>query len=70
MIGLPLVHAEVKRCESLSLYKAFAQAEKDSAGTDDMPTVFHRKNGKQWLAVMSLEDWVKLYKGYIRQDQM
>lgn len=64
VIGLPKVHAEVKRCERLSLYKAYEQALRDAAGTTDMPTVFHRKNGKPWLAVLSLEDWAKLYHSY------
>ena len=66
LLGISGVHAEVKRCESLSLYKAYEQAKQDCGDSGDMPTVFHRKNGKPWLAVVSLEDWVKLYLNYIK----
>ncbi len=64
VIGISGVHAEVKRCERLSIYTAYEQAIRDSTGTSDIPTVFHRKNGKPWLAVLSLEDWAKLYRSY------
>ena len=53
--GLPGVHIEVKRCESLSIYTAMAQARRD-AGEEDIPIVLHRRNGKQWLCVVDLED--------------
>lgn len=67
LLGVPGIHAEVKRCESLSLYKAYEQAKRDSGGSGDMPTIFHRRNEKRWLAVVSLEDWAKLYLNYINQ---
>lgn len=68
LLGVPGIHAEVKRCESLSLYKAYEQAKRDSGDSGDMPTIFHRRNGKRWLAVVSLEDWAKLYLNYINQE--
>ena len=63
VVGLPGIHIEVKRVESLNLYKAMEQAMNDSDGTGQIPTVFHRKNNKQWLVTMNLEDWIKLYQG-------
>lgn len=69
LLGLPQIHAEVKRCEKLSIYTAYEQAEHDAEGTIDIPTVFHRRNGKQWLVVMSLKDWVTLYKNYINHPE-
>lgn len=68
LLGIPQIHAEVKRCESLSLYKAYEQAKRDSGDSGDIPTVFHRKNGKPWLVALSLEDWVRLYQSYINQN--
>lgn len=65
LLGIPQIHAEVKRCEKLSIYVAYEQAKHDAEGTIDMPTVFHRRNGKPWLVVMSLKDWAKLYQSYI-----
>lgn len=67
VLGLPGIHAEVKRTEALSLYTAYAQAMRDAEGTEDMPAVFHRRNGKPWLVAMCLEDWIKLYKKYMNQ---
>lgn len=68
LLGIPGIHAEVKRCESLSLYKAYEQAKRDTGESEDIPTVFHRKNGKPWLVVLSLEDWVRLYQSYIDRN--
>lgn len=68
LLGIPGIHAEVKRCESLSLYKAYEQAKRDSGDSGDTPAVFHRRNGKPWLVVLALEDWVQLYENYIHQE--
>ena len=62
VLGIPGVHAEVKRCEKLSVYTAYEQAIRDAAGAEDIPVVFHRRNNKPWLVIMSIEDWVALYK--------
>lgn len=67
LLGIPGIHAEAKRCERLSIYAAYDQVRQDAAGTSDMPTVFHRKNGKPWLAIMSIDDWAKLYLNYIQR---
>lgn len=65
VLGIPKIHAEVKRCERLSIYAAYEQAMCDAEGTEDIPVVFHRRNGQRWLAILSLEDWVEIYKKYI-----
>lgn len=61
VVGLPGVHIECKRVESLNIHKALEQAQAD-ARDGETPAVFHRKNNKPWLVTMSLEDWVKMYK--------
>lgn len=38
ILGLPGIHAEVKRTENLSLYTAYAQATQDTENAEDMPT--------------------------------
>ena len=53
------VHFEVKRTERLNLWDALAQAELD-AGVDDVPVVLHRKNHKQWVVVVPLDQLKKL----------
>ena len=54
VVGIPGVHIECKRTEALSLYPAVEQASRD-AGENEVPVVFHRRNGKQWLAVVELD---------------
>lgn len=62
MVGLPGIHPEVKRKEKLSLYTAMEQAiEEAEKRKDGLPTVFHRRDRKEWLVVMRLTDWIDLY---------
>lgn len=62
VVGLPGIHIECKRVESLNIHKAIEQAKSD-ARENERPAVFHRKNGKPWLVTMTLEDWMKIFKG-------
>lgn len=64
LLGIPGVHIEAKRCERLSIYTAYEQAVRDAEGTEDIPVVFHRRNEQRWLAILSLEDWAKIYEQY------
>lgn len=60
VIGLPGIHAEIKRVERLNIQDAMSQAIADCK--EDMPTVMHRKNNCEWLVTMRLSDWIELYK--------
>lgn len=62
VVGITGVHIECKRVESLNIHKAMEQAKSD-ARENELPAVFHRKNGKPWLVTMTLEDWMKIFKG-------
>jgi len=53
--GMPGVHPEVKRCEALRLYPAMDQCVAD-CGDEEVPVVFHRRNNRDWLAVVRLDD--------------
>lgn len=55
---IPGVHFEVKRCESGSLYSWLAQAIGDAAGK--MPIVAHRRNNKEWVAILPMADLLTL----------
>jgi Holliday junction resolvase len=61
VVGLGGIHIECKRVEALNIYNAISQAKAD-AKSDELPTVFHRKDRSEWLVTMTLEDWIKLYK--------
>lgn len=54
-------HIEVKRTESLSIYKAMEQAKTDSKG-EKPPIVFHRRNGEEWLVILEAKDFLELIK--------
>lgn len=57
------IHFEVKRTESLNVYKAYEQAERD--GTSKTPVVAHKRNNRPWLVVMSAEDFFKLIRSQL-----
>ena len=67
VVGLPCIHIECKRVERLNLYDAMSQAKSD-AKNNEIPTVFHRKDRCKWLVTMELEDWIKLYREFVGDD--
>lgn len=62
LLGLPGLHIECKRTERLSIYDAVNQAKRDSNGKNQIPVVFHRRNNSEWLAIMTLGDFMELYR--------
>ena len=62
LLGLPGIHIECKRTEALRLYEAVDQAKRDSRGKNQIPVVFHRKNNCEWLAIMTMDDFMEIYK--------
>ena len=57
--SLPGVHLECKRVEAGNLYNWLEQAIAD-AGWEKIPVVAHRKNRKEWVAILRLEDFLNL----------
>lgn len=64
VVGLPGIHIEVKRVESLRLYDALDQSEHDAAA-GEIPVVFHRRDKKPWVAILRLDDFLEL----LRKDE-
>ena len=64
LVGMPHIHIECKRTEALRLYDAVDQAKRDSGTTGKIPVVFHRKNNCEWLAIMPIDEFMKLYAEY------
>ena len=62
VVGIPGIHIECKRVESLNIDKAMEQSVKD-ARSGEIPAVFHRKNGKKWKVTLNLDDFMSLYNG-------
>ena len=55
-------HIECKRVEAGNPYDWLAQATRDAKGTDKTPVVFHRRNEREWVVVLTAEDLLKLIK--------
>ncbi len=60
-VGLPGIHQEVKRVETLNIEQALQQSTRD-AKEREIPIVAHRKNGEKWKVTMWAEDWFRLYR--------
>lgn len=71
-VGLPGIHIEVKRVEKLNIDNAVEQSVRDAEiqNKGNIPVVFHRKNRKPWLATMTLDNWMKIYKSHIKQNNL
>ena len=57
---VPGVHIECKRVERLNIYDAIEQSKNDARDGEN-PVVMHRRNRKEWLVTMPLDDWMKMY---------
>lgn len=57
--GLTRVHFEVKRVQAGTPYDWLAQAMRD-AGLESIPVVAHRKNNKDWIAILPMDKLLEL----------
>jgi Holliday junction resolvase len=55
------IHIECKRVEIGNPYNWLAQAQADALDTGKTPVVMHRKNKQEWLAILTLEDFLNLF---------
>lgn len=61
VVGLPGVHIECKRVQSLNIEKAMAQSRRDAEGTGEVPVVMHRRDREGWKVTMDLDEFMNLY---------
>lgn len=59
VVGLPGYHIECKRVERLNIDEAMDQSVRD-ARDGEIPIVCHRKNRKQWLVTIRLNDFMEV----------
>lgn len=69
VIGLAYIHIECKRVQKLNIDEALQQAKRDCK-INQIPAVFHRKNGEKWKVTMELDDWIKLYNEYYSSKRL
>lgn len=63
VVGIAGFHVECKRVEAGNLYSWLDQASADSAGTGRVPLVAHRRNRRQWVAILPLDEFLKIIGG-------
>lgn len=66
VVGLPFVHIEAKNVQKLNLRDAMAQSERD-AKEDQTPVVMHKKDRKPWLVTLNLDDFMTMYKVWLKE---
>ena len=62
VIGIKGYHIEAKRTERFDLYGALEQSARDAAN-GEIPIVIHRKNGKQSVVILTLDDFMEVING-------
>ena len=67
VVGVPFLHLEIKRVQALNLDKAMEQSIRD-ARDDEIPVVVHRKDRQDWKVTLSLEDFMKLYMAWLKEQ--
>lgn len=67
VVGVPFLHLEIKRVQALNLDKAMEQSIRD-ARDDEIPVVMHRKDRQDWKVTLSLEDFMKLYMAWLKEQ--
>lgn len=58
--SLPEIHIEVKRVQTGNPYNWMEQATKDAG--KKIPTVWHKRNGKKWLAILPAEEFLTILR--------
>lgn len=66
VVGLPMLHIECKNVQQLNLREAMAQSERD-AKEGQIPVVMHKKDRKPWLVTINLEDFIRMYKYWLKE---
>lgn len=65
VLGVPGLHIEVKRTETLRLYNALEQAQRDASGIE-FPVVMHRRNARKWVCILDAEDFFEIYMEFLK----
>ena len=70
VVGLPGIHIECKAVEQARLHDWIRQAEHDSEGTGNVPAIFWKQSRMPQLVIMKRDDFIKLYKGNLKNDDI
>lgn len=59
LMGLKGFHLEIKRTEKAKVYDWMEQVNGDKK-PDEIGVILHRQSGKEWIAILSIDDLCKL----------
>ena len=68
LIGMQGYHFEVKRTEKSQPYRWIEQVLKDKK-TEEIGVILHRQNRKEWIVIMSIDDFCRLVNKAERSDK-
>lgn len=68
VVGVPHLHLEIKRVAKLNLDKAMEQSIRD-ARDGETPVVMHRKDRQPWRVTLSLEDFMRFFQSWEREQK-
>ena len=70
VVGLPLLHQEVKNVERLNVRAAMEQSERDALeeGRGRIPILAHKTSRKPWLVTLLAGDFFRLYNTFIEHE--
>ena len=68
--GIAGLHIECKHVERLNLYSAYHQAVRDNNAKNngDIPIVVHKKNRETVMVSLSLDDFIKIFSTYKKEE--
>lgn len=68
--GVKGLHIECKHVEKLNLYNAYYQSVRDNSAKNagDIPVVIHKKNREGTLVSLSLDDFMKIFSTYKKEE--
>jgi Holliday junction resolvase len=68
VVGVPGWHFECKRIEAGNLYNWLDQAKRDCS-PDRLPVVAHRRNGRDWVAILPLTAFMTLIAPPLKEPE-
>lgn len=64
VVGLPHLHIECKRVQSLNINKAMEQAKRDARDVE-VPVVMHRKDRQEWKVTLEIKAFMEMYQAWL-----
>ena len=68
-VHMDYLHIEAKRHKKCNIKKALEQAIEDSMGKSKIPVAITKDDRKPPLVTMKLDDWIELFKCYVRVQE-